>query len=186
MGIMSHLKPNSSFDHVTLNALKQNPALSRLIFTAQPRNEEEMATIIEPILQAPQRCSVTPLYIQAIATEETTILATNLGSAQDLQVTEKAANWLVGRNATCAITVAHRSISRCHAVIGYYPSRDFYIADVGSSNGTWVNGRRLNRLERHLLQDGDLIKLGSLCVEFFASTGDRLSPEVNEATATHH
>ena len=183
---MSHLKPNSSFGHVTLNALKQNPALSRLMFTTQPTSAEQMATIIEPILQAPQRCSITPLYIQAIATEETTILATNLGSTQELQVTEKAASWLIGRNATCAITVAHRSVSRCHAVIGYYPSREFYIADVGSSNGTWVNCRRLDHLERHLLQDGDLIKLGSLCVEFFVATGDRLIPEGNEATATRH
>lgn len=183
---MSHLKPYSSSGHVTMNALKQNPALSRLLFTTQQTSVEQMATIIEPILQAPQRCSITPLYIQAIATDETTILATNLGSPQELQVTEKAASWLIGRNATCAITIADRSVSRCHAVIGYYPSRDFYIADVGSSNGTWVNRRRLVQLERHLLQDGDLIQLGSLCVEFFVATGDRLSAEGNEATATHH
>jgi pSer/pThr/pTyr-binding forkhead associated (FHA) protein len=183
---MLHLKPNSSLGHVALNTLKQNPALLRLMFTTQPRSAGQMATIIEPILQAPQRCSITPLYIQAIATEETTILATNLGSTHGLQVTEKAASWLIGRNTTCAITIADRSISRCHAVIGYYPNRDFYIADVGSSNGTWVNRRRLIHLERHLLQDGDLIQLGSLCVEFFVATGDCLSPEGNEATATHY
>lgn len=183
---MSNLKPNSHLGHMTLNALKQNPALSRLIFTTQPTSAEQMATIIEPILQAPQRCSITPFYIQAIATESTTILATNLGSTQELQVTEKAASWLIGRNATCAITIADRSVSRCHAVIGYYPSRDFYIADVGSSNGTRVNRRRLAHLERHLLQDGDLVQIGSLCIEFFVATGDRLIPEGNEATATHH
>jgi pSer/pThr/pTyr-binding forkhead associated (FHA) protein len=183
---MSHLKPYSSSGLVTMNAIKQNPALSRLLFATQPTSAEQMATIIEPILQAPQRCSITPLYIQAIATEETTILATNLGSPQELQVTEKAASWLIGRNTTCAISIPDRSISRCHAVIGYYPSRDFYIADVGSSNGTWVNRRRLAQLERRLLQDGDLIQLGSLCVEFFVATGDRLLPEGNEATATHH
>ncbi|HEY9806787.1 MAG TPA: FHA domain-containing protein [Candidatus Obscuribacterales bacterium] len=183
---MSHLKPYSSSGLVTMNAIKQNPALSRLLFATQPTSAEQMATIIEPILQAPQRCSITPLYIQAIATEETTILATNLGSPQELQVTEKAASWLIGRNTTCAISIPDRSISRCHAVIGYYPSRDFYIADVGSSNGTWVNRRRLAQLERRLLQDGDLIQLGSLCVEFFVATGDRLLPEGNEATATHY
>src|SRR6476619_5556014 len=183
---MSHLKPYSSSGLVTMNAIKQNPVLCRLLFATQPTSAEQMATIIEPILQAPQRCSITPLYIQAIATEETTILATNLGSPQELQVTEKAASWLIGRNTTCAISIPDRSISRCHAVIGYYPSRDFYIADVGSSNGTWVNRRRLAQLERRLLQDGDLIQLGSLCVEFFVATGDRLLPEGNEATATHH
>ncbi len=184
---MSHLKSYPHFNSFTLQTLRQNPDLANLMSTVrQLSHPEQAATLIEPILRAPDRCSITPFYIQAIATRETPFLVSNLSDTQELTVIEQTSSWLIGRSTSCAIAVTERSVSRCHAAIGYYPSGDFYITDVGSSNGTRVNRRRLAPLERQLLQDGDLIELGSLCIEFFlVSDAAELTPSP-DATATHH
>lgn len=41
--------------------------------------------------------------------------------------------------------------------------------DVGSSNGTFVNCRRLAASEQRFLNDGDLVELSHTRVEFFIS-----------------
>ena len=48
--------------------------------------------------------------------------------------------------------------------------------DVGSSNGTFVNCRRLVALEQRLLNDGDLVELSHTRIEFFISGRSRRSP----------
>ncbi len=96
-------------------------------------------------------------------------LTTNLSDHQTAHVTEAASGWLIGRSPNCAIAVEDPSISRRHAVIGHRPNQGFYIIDVGSSNGTFVNDSRLIAMEQCLLNDGDIIKLSNTCVEFFVS-----------------
>ncbi|NJL23215.1 MAG: FHA domain-containing protein [Leptolyngbyaceae cyanobacterium SM1_3_5] len=133
---------------------------------------EEVTTLVEPVLRAKQRCQKSSFYIQAVTTGRISFLASNLTGVREMQVTEAASHWLIGRAPTCAIAVSNPQLSRRHAVIGY-SAEGFYITDVGSSNGTWVNKRKLSAMERQLLQDGDVIRLGSLRVEFFALTSDR-------------
>ncbi len=185
---MSHLKSDPHFAASALRTLRQTPDLADLMSTVQQLSHPgQAATLIEPILQALDRCSITPFYIQAIATGETPFLVSNLSDAQALAVIEQTSSWLIGRSTSCTIAVTERSVSRCHAAIGYYPSGDFYITDVGSSNGTRVNRRRLAPLERQLLQDGDLIELGSLCIEFFlVSDATALTSSPDATAATHH
>lgn len=96
-------------------------------------------------------------------------LTTNLPEASHTIVTEFSTNWLIGRSRTCAISIPNTSISRCHAVISYCPERGFNIMDVGSSNGTFVNRRRLQAQVPCQLYDGDLIELSHTCIEFFLS-----------------
>jgi pSer/pThr/pTyr-binding forkhead associated (FHA) protein len=60
-------------------------------------------------------------------------------------------------------------VSRCHAVIGHHPNDGFYIMDLGSSNGTFVNRSRLIPLQQRPLNDGDLIDFSKSRVEFFIS-----------------
>jgi pSer/pThr/pTyr-binding forkhead associated (FHA) protein len=65
------------------------------------------------------------------------------------------------------VVVQDRSVSRCHAVVGYDMQQGFYIMDVGSSNGTCLNATRLAVLKRYPLKDGDVIAMCNLNVEFF-------------------
>ncbi len=52
-------------------------------------------------------------------------------------------------------------VSRRHAKIHRHENR-FFIEDVGSANGTFLNGQRLTPYLPHPLQSGDEIQLGKL------------------------
>ncbi len=68
-------------------------------------------------------------------------------------------DWLViGRGRSADVVLAEPTISRAHAAIGH-DSSGFYMQDLGSTNGTRVNGAREARVA---LADGDELQLGKL------------------------
>lgn len=72
----------------------------------------------------------------------------------------------VGRMNDCTIPLNDQNVSRRHAEIR--PSKNAYVvADLGSTNGTMVNGTRISGDQR--LTDGDIISFGSTYVRFEAS-----------------
>jgi hypothetical protein len=68
--------------------------------------------------------------------------------------------YLIGRNQG-ALILADSSISRQHAQITKDSKGNYYITDLGSSNGTQVEGKRLNPGEPVQLTDGAVVMLGS-------------------------
>ncbi len=52
-------------------------------------------------------------------------------------------------------------VSRLHAVIKQTSNR-VLMMDLGSANGTYINGKRLNPNVEHVLHNGDIIALGKL------------------------
>ena len=58
-----------------------------------------------------------------------------------------------------------KSVSRRHATIARQDDK-IVIEDLGSVNGTFVNGHRLDPYVPHLIHDGDMLQLGKLPVEF--------------------
>lgn len=162
---MLNLPPSSNSGDRALQFLKNYPAISRSLLLDCGHDIDKISTLVEPILEAPKRCG-TAYYIQAITTGRTAFLTTNLSNPEQAQLTPIASTWLIGRSRNCAISVSQPSISRCHAVIGHSPE-GFYVMDVGSSNGTFLQGQRLPVLERRSLCDGAQIGLSHLQVEFF-------------------
>jgi hypothetical protein len=73
---------------------------------------------------------------------------------------------LIGRLADCAVIVSDGNTSRHHAQI-HRAGSGFVITDLGSTNGTFVNGEKLIGDVR--LADGDIITLGSVNLRFEAS-----------------
>jgi pSer/pThr/pTyr-binding forkhead associated (FHA) protein len=70
-------------------------------------------------------------------------------------------SWLViGRGRSADMMIAEATISRAHAAVGY-DATGFYVQDLGSTNGTMVNGARI---DRYLLKTGDEIQMGRLVV----------------------
>jgi FHA domain/Domain of unknown function (DUF1707) len=67
----------------------------------------------------------------------------------------------LGRSRYCDVVVAHDTVSRRHAELWRDGDRCF-VADLGSSNGTWVQGRRVDRVRR--VRRGDQILLGGCLV----------------------
>ncbi|WP_088343252.1 MULTISPECIES: FHA domain-containing protein [Rhodomicrobium] len=52
---------------------------------------------------------------------------------------------LIGRDpARCHVVIVDPTVSRLHAEIHYFPGHGVKIRDLGSSNGTFVNGERVH------------------------------------------
>ncbi|MEM8745069.1 MAG: DUF3662 and FHA domain-containing protein [Actinomycetota bacterium] len=72
----------------------------------------------------------------------------------------------IGRLPECSITISDGNVSRQHAQV--VPGANAYVlSDLGSTNGTLVNGMRIS--SEHALADGDIISIGSTHVRFEAS-----------------
>lgn len=69
--------------------------------------------------------------------------------------------FVIGRGRTADMVVAEATISRAHAAVGF-DEEGFYVEDLGSTNGTLVNGARI---ERQGLKQGDEIQIGRLVLE---------------------
>jgi len=162
---------NGSSDDGLLCFLRHNPSLSTSLLTDCDQDIQEVTTIIEPVLQAPQRCQSATYFIQGVSLGHTGFLATNLGrtTKSRIQATDISSSWSIGRGGTCAVNIADKVISRCHAVITHCVGSGFFLTDLGSKNGTWINGGRVMPNTRHRLTDGDLLQFGSVKVELFIS-----------------
>ena len=69
----------------------------------------------------------------------------------------------LGRAADCDVVIADRRASRCHAEV-CRQDEGFILRDLDSTNGTWLNGRRLSAPT--LLRDGDVIEIAGACFAF--------------------
>lgn len=67
-----------------------------------------------------------------------------------------------GRKASCDIQINDQGVSKEHAVI-LTVGNDQILEDLGSTNGTLVNGEKV---QRHILQNGDVIDVGRYKLRF--------------------
>lgn len=66
----------------------------------------------------------------------------------------------IGRNKTCAVSIKNDPlISRKHALIEHIKGK-YYLSDLGSMNGTYVNNHPVKKNEKIELSPGDVIKVG--------------------------
>lgn len=72
------------------------------------------------------------------------------------------ADLAVGREVSCDVVFPGRRVSRRHCLVRRIVSEDgtLEVEDLGSINGTWVNGVRLPERGKRILQDGDVIEIG--------------------------
>ncbi|MCD8351357.1 MAG: serine/threonine-protein kinase [Planctomycetaceae bacterium] len=84
---------------------------------------------------------------------------------------------VAGRHVDCAIPIPDPKVSRNHAE--FLPDADgqFSIIDIGSSNGTFVNGIQLAPSSPRLLAGGDEIRMGQNTFRYFA--GDARIPDLD-------
>ncbi|MEO8189614.1 MAG: SpoIIE family protein phosphatase [Acidobacteriota bacterium] len=76
----------------------------------------------------------------------------------------------IGRGLETGLSIEDPTISRRHAALKRQDS-EWWIRDLGSQNGTGVNGRSVTRPTR--LHEGDLVRLGEVFLEFHRGTKGR-------------
>lgn len=79
---------------------------------------------------------------------------------------------IIGRDLACEVVIDDRQISRRHARI-FFMDDAFYIEDLQSKNGTYINHKRIYELTR--LNEGDVIQI-ALIQEFLFISSDATIP----------
>ncbi len=86
--------------------------------------------------------------------------------------------FFAGRAAECDLYLPSPSVSRRHAVF-MARNGEFGVKDMDSSNGTWLNGKRISRPTR--LKNGDIIQIADYHIEFrIPAIGRRNAPEARD------
>ncbi len=88
----------------------------------------------------------------------------------------------VGRLADNTLQIDDASVSSHHAQLSQQGD-DYVLQDLGSTNGTRYNGKPVTPDEEHRLQDGDVIRFGSIDVRYASEVAahNRPLPEHHES-----
>ena len=82
----------------------------------------------------------------------------------------------LGRAKDNSVVFASTKVSRRHAIVHAQGGSEFSLVDLGSSNGTHLNGRRV--IEPVALQHGDVIQIGEQNLVFRLETAPTLEEEI--------
>jgi HD-GYP domain-containing protein (c-di-GMP phosphodiesterase class II) len=93
---------------------------------------------------------------------------------------ESAERLRVGRLGICEVVIEDGSVSRAHAEV-LETQRGWVLRDLGSTNGTFLNGMRVGRLDEPI-REGDILQFGEICLVVSTLRGSpRASGESKEA-----
>jgi len=138
-----------------LDEIPSNHSLSGDSLRAQPDHETIEADLL-PLLRSKQ-LDRDP-YIRFVVQWCRAKIQTNLPHTDQASVNDRD-HWLLGRSRRCAVVLPDPTISRHHALIGYDVLEGFYVRDMESHNGTFLNQRRLSPLKHYSLRHGDIVTL---------------------------
>lgn len=84
-----------------------------------------------------------------------------VGRHAGTRISVNAPEFLIGRDARCHLSLTSRVVSRQHAAIPVQED-GACVRDLGSTNGTLLNGERVT--EGRKLHNGDHLQIGPLCM----------------------
>ncbi len=109
------------------------------------------------------------------------VLIGQSGTAQGTRWPLTGPETVIGRDADCQVVIADRQVSRRHARIRRQAG-GYWLEDLGSKNGTHVNGVAVQAAV--MLQDGDLVQI-ALAANFSFIGQDATMPLGPEEAAEH-
>lgn len=120
-------------------------------------------------------------YVQGVAHGQRAYLITNLVGGESQTLLQPQMVWTIGRNREAALPLPDRALSRRHSVILYLVTEGFYLIDLNSMNGSYINGVRVK--QRQALHDGDLVRIGNTEFLFFISSEIRSLEPIHPVVA---
>jgi pSer/pThr/pTyr-binding forkhead associated (FHA) protein len=118
-------------------------------------------------------------YVEGMINGSAICLVTNLCENQTQTLKQSQQIWTLGRDRTNGIYINNPYVSSRHAIIRFSEDeQSFYLVDLNSSNGCFVNGERVYQPAK--LTESDRIRLGSLSFSFFLNTTTKVLPDVAE------
>jgi anti-anti-sigma factor len=99
-----------------------------------------------------------PAREQAMNAEPGLWLIVQMGSSKGRPVSVAGTTFLIGRSRDCQLRLGSPMVSKLHAAIERREGRNL-LKDLGSTNGTMLNGRLLRSREAEI-HDGDRIQIG--------------------------
>ena len=126
-------------------------------------------------MQAPAPPSA-PGPSQTTITRFPAFLTVTSGERDGLRTEITAERFLIGRNESCDLMLPDPGVSRQHAILTLKPDGGAVIADLGSRNGTFVNGEAIQNTAE--LRSGDQVRIATVDVVFedLAGLGAATSP----------
>ncbi len=127
---------------------------------------EELQVVYPEDVEAQEREQITihPTICIAKAQSSGMVLrAEKRGVYPDFSLEEGA--YIIGKNAKVQLCIAKDTISQFHARIEFQGG-DYYIEDLNSTNGTYVNEHLLIYKTRRALQEGDRIRFADVEYQF--------------------
>ncbi len=122
-------------------------------------------TLLDVSPEVAREASRQDATFQVVLADQTTprLIVRESGATRD--VTLGQAPTVIGRGAACQVVLASQKASRRHAEVRQ-ENGNYVLVDMGSTNGTLVNGQRITA--PHTLKDGDLIAIGQAQIVFRA------------------
>ncbi len=101
------------------------------------------------------------------------------GESLDLIIDDYNPNITLGR-ANCELNLSDASISSKHAQIARAANGTLCLTDLGSTNGTFINGSQLKPQNYYSLQDGDEIQFGGINTTFVEKSDPNNNSDPNQ------
>ena len=137
------------------------------LLPVKKENKEEIPMVVYPDEE--------PEDTQEITINPTICLAATLGEARGVLVYEGMKNYpdfeleknscILGKNPKVKLYIDRETISQFHAKFDY-ADRNYYIEDMNSTNGTFVNDEMLNYKEKRVLSPGDVLRFADVKYRF--------------------
>ncbi len=135
--------------------------------TADGSAQARARPVVTAGLQAGTRVAFRTAGSQAAASRATGS-KTNSSQMNGLQSSQR---WLIGRSSDCDLVLTDATVSRHHAQVEIDPANKRpTVTDLGSRNGTVLNGRRVTGPSR--IPAGATLRLGATCLQWRAIPAD--------------
>ncbi|MDQ2691749.1 MAG: FHA domain-containing protein [Chloroflexota bacterium] len=118
--------------------------------------DDENMTIIDTEADLDRTIAEAVLPVSINDTSQDRLVICTPDKTWEVELNDRVDSLTIGRTANSGIVIEHPSVSRSHAQI-VRDHRTFRLKDLGSSNGLWVNGQKLDEL---VLDDGVSVRLG--------------------------